>query len=174
AQLVNERSLAGQAKKYGLGEELILSRGEETGGGRTRSSSLADAFEALLGAIYLDGGFEAAREFILRSFKSEFGDVDEVPSLHNPKGELQELLQSQSPDPPQYEIKSASGPDHDRFFECAVYHNGKELGRGQGKSKKAAESEAANAALQKLSRKRGKVHSTEKALASRKKTSAPV
>jgi ribonuclease-3 len=150
AQMVNRQTLATEARRLGLGEHLVLSHGEEISGGRDRPSSLADAFEALLGAIFLDGGFEAARAFILRSFRDAFGQLAQIPNLDNPKGELQEILQERSPDPPRYELTLATGPDHDREFECAVFHDGVELGRGKGKSKKAAESEAALAALRSL------------------------
>lgn len=147
AKLVNRRTLAEHARRIGLGKHLIVSRGEEMHGGRDRPSALADTFEALLGAILLDGGFEPAREFILRQFKEAFGGLPVIPILENPKGELQELLQSVSAEAPQYQVVSATGPDHDPIFECTVHHNGMELARGQGKSKKAAESEAALAAL---------------------------
>src|SRR5438105_9938148 len=100
AQMVNRRTLADQAHRLGLGEHLIMSRGEESSGGRQRRSSLADTFEALLGAIFLDGGFDAAREFILRQFRDAFGELTSIPSLHNPKGELQEALQEQSSEAP--------------------------------------------------------------------------
>ena len=147
AKLVYRRTLAEHARRIGLGKHLIVSRGEEMHGGRERPSALADTFEALLGAILLDGGFEPAREFILRQFKEAFGGLPVIPILENPKGELQELLQSVSAEAPQYQVVSATGPDHDPIFECTVHHNGMELARGQGKSKKAAESEAALAAL---------------------------
>jgi len=147
AQMVNRRTLAEQGRRLGLGEHLILSRGEESNLGRARASAVADAFEALLGAIFLDGGFETAREFILRSFRDGFGELTVIPNLENPKGELQEILQAQSSEAPQYKVASVAGPDHDRDFECVVCHAGVELGRGKGKSKKAAESEAALAAL---------------------------
>src|ERR1051325_207972 len=150
AKLVNRRTLAEHARQLGLGTHLILSRGEELHGGRDRLSGLADTFEALLGAIFLDGGFEAASEFILREFHGAVGTLSVIPTLENPKGELQELLQSISSQAPQYHVVAASGPDHDRVFECTVHHNGIELARGQGKSKKAAESEAALAALIRL------------------------
>jgi ribonuclease-3 len=150
AKLVNRRTLAEQARHLGLGQHLILSRGEELHGGRERLSALADTFEAVLGAIFLDGGFDAASEFILRQFHGAVGTLSVIPTLENPKGELQELLQSASAQAPQYHVIAASGPDHDRVFECTVHHNGIELARGQGKSKKAAESEAALAALLKL------------------------
>jgi ribonuclease III len=150
AKLVNRRTLAEHARSLGLGAHLVLSRGEETNGGRERASTLADAYEALLGAIFLDGGFAAAREFILREFGAAFGKLSVLPIIENPKGELQELLQARSPDAPEYQVVSATGPDHDRVFECTVHHGGVELARGSGKSKKAAESDAAQAALKKL------------------------
>jgi len=150
AQMVNRRTLAEQARRFNLGANLSMSRGEEVSGGRHRSSALADAFEAVVGAIFLDGGYEVAASFILRSFRDAFGELTEVPNLDNPKGELQELLQANSPEAPQYEVTAASGPDHDRVFECAVYHRGIELGTGQGKSKKEAEGQAALAALARL------------------------
>ena len=150
AQMVNRRTLANRGRRLGLGEHLILSRGEDSSGGRERPSALADTFEALLGAIFLDGGFDAARDFILRQFREEFGELEVIPNLENPKGELQEVLQCNSTEAPQYQLESVSGPDHDRLFESAVYHRGVELGRGKGKSKKEAESQAALAALDQL------------------------
>jgi ribonuclease-3 len=154
AKLVNRRTLAERARHLGLGQHLILSRGEELHGGRDRSSALADTYESLLGAILLDGGFDAAHDFILRHFQAAFGGLSVIPILENPKGELQELLQSDSAEAPHYNVVSATGPDHDRIFECTVHHGGAELAHGQGKSKKAAESEAALAALTKLREKK--------------------
>jgi ribonuclease III len=154
AQMVNRRALAREAQRLGLGEHLVLSHGEESTGGRVRPSALADAYEALLGALFLDGGFEVVRAFILRRFLDGFGKLAEVPNLENPKGDLQEMLQAGSSDAPDYELISVNGPDHDRVFECAVHHAGVELGRGTGKSKKAAESAAALAALTALREKR--------------------
>jgi len=150
AQLVNRRSLAECSRRLGVGQHLVISKGEEKNGGRERGSTLADAFEALIGAVFLDGGFEVARQVILRHFATKLAQQNTAPHIENPKGELQELLQSHSTEPPRYEIRSVSGPDHDRVFECAVFHAGRELGRGTGKSKKAAESSAARAALEKL------------------------
>ncbi len=152
AKLVNRNSLAGRARSLGLGNHLILSRGEETSGGRERLSALADAYEALLGAIFLDGGFEAAREFILREFAGAFDELAAQPLIDNPKGELQELLQSRSVKAPEYRTIQISGSDHDPLFECAVFHDSAELARGQGKSKKTAESAAALVALETLKR----------------------
>jgi ribonuclease-3 len=154
AKLVNRQTLAEHGANVNLGANLMLSRGEDTHGGRSRPSALADAYEALVGAVFLDGGFEVAREFILREFSGELGEITVIPIMENPKGELQELLQAVSAEAPQYHVASATGPDHDRMFECIVQHGGVELARGRGKSKKAAESEAALAALIKLREKK--------------------
>ncbi len=153
ARLVNRRFLAEQGRQMGLGRYLTLGRGEELQGGRERLSTLADAFEALLGALFLDGGFGVAEDFVLRRFAPTVEAVAGPLQADNPKGELQERLQSGTTTPPQYRIERTSGPDHNLDFECAVYHNGVELGRGTGKSKKEAESQAASAALRALSRK---------------------
>lgn len=153
AKMVNQNTLAEQARRLQLGECLILSKGEDSSGGRLRPSILADAFEAVLGAIFLDGGFEVARDFVLNHFSDAVEELDAAPNLANPKGELQELLQAKSQEAPEYQLLSVSGPDHDRLFECAVSHQGVELGRGTGKSKKAAESQAALVALQNLRHK---------------------
>jgi ribonuclease III len=150
AQMVNRHTLAEQGRRLAMGEHLVMSRGEEINRGRERPSALADSFEALLGALFLDGGFEAAQKVILAQFLTHFGELEVIPNLENPKGELQEMLQARSPEPVQYELASVSGPDHDRLFECAVYYRGEELGRGVGKSKKEAESKAALKALMEL------------------------
>ena len=150
AKLVNRRALAERGRQLELGRHLLMSRGEESSGGRERASALADGYEAVVGAIFLDGGFEVARTFILREFAAAGGELSDLPNLENPKGELQELLQAVSPEAPQYHVVSVTGPDHDRIFECTVHHAGAELARGAGKSKKLAESEAALAALSHL------------------------
>ena len=150
AKLVNSSSLAEHGRVLELGRYLLLSRGEENTGGRERASTLADAFESLLGAVFLDGGFAAAHGMVLREFRAKFGELGALPGIENPKGELQELLQARSPTAPEYQLVSTSGADHDRDFECAVLHEGVELARGRGKSKKAAEGEAALMALKKL------------------------
>jgi ribonuclease-3 len=147
AKLVNSITLAEHGRKLGLGPLLILSKGEEVSGGRDRPSALADAFEAVLGAIFLDSGFTVVREVVLREFEEDFGLLASPAGIENPKGELQELLQTRSPNAPEYRTISAAGPDHDRDFECAVFHDGVELARGCGKSKKSAETNAAVAAL---------------------------
>ncbi len=160
AEMVNRRTLAIQSRALSVGEFLRMSRSEEATGGRDRGSALADAFEALVGAIFLDGGFPAARAFVLQRFRDAFGQLDALPSFHNPKGELQELLQAESAEAPVYQLMAVTGPDHDRSFECAVSYRGELLGRGAGKTKKTAESEAAREALAVL-RQRQAVAGTE-------------
>jgi ribonuclease III len=96
AEMVNRRTLAVQSRAMNVGEFLRMSRSEETTGGRDRSSALADAFEAVVGAIFLDGGLPAARRFVLQRFREAFGQLEALPSFHNPKGDLQELLQAES------------------------------------------------------------------------------
>ncbi|MGA1236624.1 MAG: ribonuclease III [Limisphaerales bacterium] len=153
AQLVNRSSLAEHASQLQLGQYLRLSRGEESSGGRNRESTLADALEALIGALFLDGGFEPARKFVLAQFQNDLGALTHLPNLDNPKGELQEKLQAASHEAPVYRLESTSGPDHDRRFISVVYHQSIALGRGEGRSKKNAESEAARNALDQLSKK---------------------
>ena len=148
ARLVNAEALATRARHLQFGGHLILSIGADHGGGRESVSALADAFEAVLGALFLDGGLPAAETFVRRVFAPDFAALPQILiGIENPKGELQERLQSRSTIAPTYQLISTSGPDHAREFECAVLHDGIELGRGRGRSKKAAEAEAALAAL---------------------------
>ena len=150
ATLVNRRMLAQHGRAMGLDVQILLSHGEERAGGRHRPSAMADAYEALVGAIFLDGGLEPVRAFVLTEFAAYLTDLASLPAIDNPKGELQEMLQSISNEAPQYQLVNTSGPDHDRMFECCVTHAGVELGRGTGKSKKDAETAAALAAYQKF------------------------
>ena len=147
ARMVNRDVLAEQAVLIKLGKELMFSRGEERNGGRERASALADAFESVVGAIYLDGGFMKVKKFLLSQFSERFEGVDAGQHVGNPKGELQEILQGKSAVAPEYRLLDSQGPDHDRYFECAVRHSGRELARGTGKSKKTAETDAATKAI---------------------------
>ena len=147
AKLVNRRTLSELSRHLHIGRFLVMSRGEEFNGGRERASCLADAFEAVIGAIFLDGGYEAAQQFILHQFEDALKNLDTAPHIDNPKGELQEVLQARSRMAPVYLLIGSSGPDHDRVFECLVEHEGVPLGRGTGKSKKDAETQAAMSAL---------------------------
>lgn len=148
ARLVSREGLKDRAAHIGLGQYIMMGRGEEASGGRTRASILANAFEALIGALYLDGGFEVARQFSLKESRELLREIAKAPDEMNPKGELQEILQSITSRSPVYEIVSEQGPDHERRFEARVVWEGLELARGFGRSKRQAETEAAVAALQ--------------------------
>ena len=146
-RLVSRPALRSLAESLGLGKHLMMGRGEEASGGRERASTLADAFESVVGAIYLDGGFDAARNFVLRVTRDEFERMIQDPEEVNPKGRLQEILQALQPVAPAYEISEKGGPAHLRIFGCRVLWSGRELGRGQGSSKKQAQVAAATDAL---------------------------
>ena len=148
SRLVSREALRMHAATLDLGRYLLMGRGEETSGGRERTSTLADAFEALIGAIYLDGGLDAAKEFILTQTRTDLEQLAEKPVDINPKGHLQELLQSISPSSPIYELVSQSGPEHEKTFVSQVVWEGIVLGQGSGRSKKQAETAAALEAMQ--------------------------
>jgi ribonuclease-3 len=147
SRLVSRESLKQHALALDLGQHLMLGRGEEASGGRNRDSTLADAFEALLGAIYLDSNLKTVRKVILRQMGSELAQIAEDPVDINPKGQLQELLQAISPRSPLYELISQAGPEHQKTFVVRVIWEGKNLGQGTGRSKKYAETAAAVEAL---------------------------
>lgn len=147
AHVVSTKSLAALSRRMGLGQFLVMGRGEEANGGRDRDSSLADALEAVIGAIYLDAGLEAAMQFIQRILGDDLEIVLRGPGESNPKGDLQEKLQAVNAEAPVYRIVSQTGPDHAKLFDAVVTWQGNELGRGSGKSKKEAEVRAAEAAL---------------------------
>ena len=148
SRLVSREALRMHAATLDLGRYLLMGRGEETSGGRERTSTLADAFEALIGAIYLDRGLDAAKEFILTQTRTDLEQLAEKPVDINPKGHLQELLQSISPSSPVYELVSQSGPEHEKTFVSQVVWEGIVLGQGSGRSKKQAETAAALEAMQ--------------------------
>lgn len=147
ARLVSRDALKAHAQALDLGQHLLMGRGEESSGGRTRASTLADAFEAIVGAIYLDSDFATARDFVLRETRAALEQVLEEPIDINPKGQLQEILQGIAMRGPTYEVISATGPEHAKTFVVEVHWEGNVLGRGTGLSKQAAEVEAANNAL---------------------------
>jgi ribonuclease-3 len=148
AQVVSTKALSIVAKRIHLGGFLLMGRGEESSGGRERDSTLADALEALAGAIFLDGGMDAARSMTCSLFRHTLENLGSSPVEENPKGQLQEILQAISPKAPSYEILQESGPDHAKSFLSKVIWCGTELGRGLGRSKKEAEVEAARSALE--------------------------
>jgi ribonuclease-3 len=153
ARLVNRHHLQGIAQELGLGEHLILGRGEENSRGRERGSILADAVEAVIGAVFSEAGWEPARAIILRLLEPSLAAMAlEGDPIHaNPKGGLQEKLQAEGEHPPIYRCVSETGPAHARVYEVVVEWQGRELGRGCGASKKEAETRAAEAALRGLS-----------------------
>lgn len=142
AMLVREEALYEYASEIGLGKYLFLGKGEASG--RTRPSTLADAFEALIAAIYLDGGFERARAFILPFIEKHF---DTLRDKKDYKTLLQEIVQKSKEETLSYSIVSESGPAHDRTFVCRVRINSNDIADGTGKSKKHAEQQAAKKAL---------------------------
>lgn len=152
AHLANRHALHRRAQAIELGQYLFLGKGEESSGGRERLSNLADAYEALIGAIYLDGGVRAARKFVNEQFAGEFKQVKSSSPQHNPKGQLQEMLQVNSCANPIYRVVHESGPDHNKYFEAVVEWESREIGRGTGGSKKQAEAAAALNALETLQR----------------------
>jgi ribonuclease-3 len=148
AAVVNEASLASVARSLGVGAALVLGRGEDTSGGRDKASILADAMEAILGALYLDGGLEAVRSLILRKWGSLIEERAAAPGGRDYKTRLQEVLASGG-EAPDYEVEG-SGPDHRRVFRAEVSVAGRSLGSGWGTSKKRAQQAAAREALEAL------------------------
>ena len=146
ASLVNTENLARVAEKMGVGEKIFLSKGEEEGGGRKNPSLLADTVEAIIGALYLDKGLDAADEFIKENLVVEIPQKISEP-LKDAKSRLQELVQSKKLPTPHYRVVSQEGPDHDKKFVVEVIVEGRKLGEGEGKSKAYAEQAAAEDAL---------------------------
>ena len=147
ASLVCEPTLAMCARQIKLGEYILLGKGEIATGGSNRDSILSDAFEAVIGAIYLDGGFTNAKEFVM---KFVLDDIDSKKLFFDSKTILQEMVQADYKEPLVYRLIGESGPDHDKVFTVAAIVDGKELSQGSGKTKKAAEQAAAYQAILKL------------------------
>ncbi len=150
AQVVCEQTLAKRALALGIGEYLLLGKGEALSGGRERISILADAFEAIIGAVYLDGGFKSAARYVLNQLKSELTLVEGGDYFKDYKTWLQEIVQKNNDSKIAYEVINERGPDHDKSFEVAVLVNSERMGTGWGKSKKEAEQQAARQALVKF------------------------
>ncbi len=152
AALVSTPALARQARRLGLGEHLLLGRGEEKTGGRAKRALLADGYEALIAAVYLDGGIDAARGFILREFEPLVGDVAGAVTIGDDhKSALQEVLQGRGDPLPEYVVTAEEGPAHRRLFTVEVRVRGDVLAEAEGRTKKDAEREAARKALDSLS-----------------------
>ena len=150
AAVVCEGALCEIARELGIPEEIRLGHGEENGGGRKRPSILADATEALLGAIYLDGGIEPARAFVLRFIPHKVDVAIAGGAFKDYKTMLQEIVQKNKQETLEYRLAGQSGPDHDKHFVVAVRFNSDRVARGEGRSKKAAEQHAAKEALKLL------------------------
>ncbi len=145
--IVRTESLSRVATQIRLGEELHMSKGEAMGGGRENPSLLENALEALIGAIFKDGGLEHASHFIAQFILPQAREILAQKELKDPKSLYQEKIQSQGLISPVYKVISEQGPDHDKTFEVAVYINDLETGRGKGRSKQEAEQQAAKKAL---------------------------
>ncbi len=149
--LVSGEALANAARRLGIGNFLILSRGEEKAGGRDNSTLLADAVEALIGAVYLDQGIDKTREFVIEFVIKPFlPQVLSRKSFASPKSELQKLTQKKFRVLPEYRLLSESGPDHSKEYRIGVFVDGRKISEAAGKSKRKAETKAAETALYKL------------------------
>jgi ribonuclease III len=151
ASLVSTTTLAEQARRIGLGDFLALGRGEEKTGGRRKHALLADGYEAVIAALYLDGGLEVARDFVRREFAAPLEDV-RSPEFwgRDYKSALQELVQARELPLPDYTVAAESGPDHRKIFQVQVRVQGELMGEARGASKKAAEQEAARRAIERI------------------------
>ena len=147
ASMVCEPSLAMCARDIGLGDYLLLGKGEDMTGGRNRDSIVSDAAEALLGAIYLDGGFASAKEFVLNFI---LNDIEHKQLFYDSKTILQEIVQEKGTQPVEYVLIKEEGPDHNKNFTVDARVNGKVMGQGSGHTKKAAEQAAAYQAIRVL------------------------
>ena len=150
AMLVSETTLAHVGREIGLHEHIHLSSEEDKSGGRERASIVSDAFESVIGAVYLDNGLDAARDLILRLIYSRKSSILSDVSQRNFKGVLLELIQSRGEGMPRYDVISEVGPDHHKVFHVVVKVNGDTIGEGRGLSKKEAEQKAAGQALEDL------------------------
>lgn len=149
ANLVNTKNLSSVATKLGIGDLLLLSKGEIEGGGRTNQSLLADTVEAIIGALFMDKGLDASEKFIKDNILIDV-DAKASSSLKDPKSLLQETVQARGSSAPKYQVVEESGPDHNKEFTVAVVIDGKEAAKGKGKSKSEAEQDAATNALENM------------------------
>ena len=154
ASVVNTNALAELASSLGLGERMLLGKGEEASGGREKASLLANAFEAVVGAMFLDGGMDLAEERLTPLFVDRLEESMQARSRYDAKTALQEVSVRESGELPSYRVAS-SGPDHDKRFVAHVYMNDELYGSGSGRSKKEAEQKAATEALERLAHKGG-------------------
>jgi len=152
--LVRTESISAASARLGYESMLRLSRGEKQGSERARQQILANTFEAVIGAVYMDKGYEAAKKIIHDHILSTFEEILETGSWRDPKSRLQEVAQSVDGMTPAYKVLDEEGPDHDKIFTLGVYVGSKLLGKGTGSSKQNAQQEAAQAALQKYAERK--------------------
>lgn len=150
AALVNTASLAESARAIGINDFLLLSKGESRDTGRARDVILADAFEAIIGALYLDSGYDSAEQFIAKNLYGKIDDVIAKRSYQDAKSRFQEIAQEKRGITPSYETLSTEGPDHAKLFTVGIFIGSDEIARGEGQSKQEAEQKAAEAGLDKM------------------------
>jgi len=148
ASVVCESTISGHARERNLGDFLRMGKGEVSNGGRNRESILADTFEAVIGAIYLDGGYDAAKRFILDALRDDIHSMKGLTWISDCKTHLQEQLQRNSQKPIEYYVIKEEGPEHNKVFTVELVHGGRVLAQGSGKNKKEAEQQAAKAAIE--------------------------
>ncbi len=153
AAVVRTESLAEESRALGFGQYLRMSKGEEDSGGKDKDYLLANTFEAVLGAIYLDQGFDTCVSYLGKTLLHKVSNIIENNLFIDPKTQAQELIQAQFKVTPLYEVVKEDGPDHDKIFTVALIVNQKELGRGTGSSKQRAEEEAARIAIETINNK---------------------
>lgn len=151
ARIIRWDTLAGAARRISLGEFLVLGRGEEKSAGRMRASNLAGALEAVIGACFLDGGIDSARQLIVKLLEEDLVDAASSDSSIDSKSRLQQVSQTRWGQTPEYRLVTSQGPGHNKTFTVDVVVSDRQLGRGQGSNKKQAELEAARQALESLS-----------------------
>lgn len=148
--LTNTQTLYQVAQKLDLGSKLMMSKGEEEGGGRSSKTILANTYEAVVGSIYLDQGLEAATDFVTKTILNNADEFIGTQGLKDPKSKLQEFMQEKFKTSPEYEVLAEEGPDHDKMYTSGVLHNGEIIAKGTGHSKQEAEKDAAQKALETL------------------------
>ncbi|MBN2434528.1 MAG: ribonuclease III [Spirochaetes bacterium] len=155
--VVSEEMLAAVAFELKIGQFILLGKGEENSGGRSRLSILANTVEAIIGAMYLDRGLKASKKFILSVFKKYIDQVDKIPTMRDPKTSLQEIVQKKYKKKPDYILLKEEGPDHEKLFTVALTINGRVVIEGSGTSKRRAEVDAARKILNKIKNERFEV-----------------
>ena len=152
--VVRTESLAAESRNLGIGQYLLMSKGEEESGGKDKDYLLANMYEAVLGAIYLDLGYEEAKSFVERSLLQKVEDIVQKESFVDPKTKVQEIIQFQYKVTPTYEVVEEKGPDHDKSFTVILKVSSHEFAKGEGPSKQKAEEAAARDAIIKLEKKK--------------------